>query len=41
MLSIVFNDASLGDHDDTAIYRAQREAAQRKHEQGKSDEIKF
>ncbi len=40
-LDIVFNDATLGYHDEAAIQQDQRDAARRKFEEGKSDKVKF
>jgi hypothetical protein len=41
VLTIVFNDATLSDHDESEIFEARKQAARRKHEQGKSKEIKL
>lgn len=40
-LDIVFNDATLGYHDEAAIHEDQRDAARRKFEESKSDKVKF
>ena len=40
-LNIVFNDATLGYHDEAAIEEDRRDAARRKFEERKSDKAKF
>ncbi|MFH1336736.1 MAG: hypothetical protein ABII96_09490 [Candidatus Zixiibacteriota bacterium] len=40
-LNIVFNDATLGYHDEAAIHEDRRDAARRKFEESKSDKVKF
>lgn len=40
-LTIVFNDATLGDHDEVAIHEDQQDAARRKFEDSKSDKVNF
>ncbi len=40
-LDIVFNDATLGYHDEAAIQNDQRDAARRKFEESKSNKVKF
>ena len=40
-LDIVFNDATLGYHDEVAIQRDRRDAARRKFEESQSDKVKF
>jgi hypothetical protein len=40
-LDIVFNDATLGYHDEAAIQKDRRDEARRKFEESKSDKVKF
>ncbi len=41
MLRIAFNDATLGEHDEVAVYQARKEEARRRFEESKTDEVKF
>jgi hypothetical protein len=41
MLRIAFKDATLGEHDEAAVYQARQEEARRRFEKSKTDEVKF